>query len=135
MNSIKVLMSMHCVWDPMIQNIILRQIGLAHDKIQNNAIQETNCVFETPYKGPSVFGSHEQNMILPQIGLAQDKIKKNTPYRKPSVLEMSYRETTVLLMQRSNILYYYLKFSMWLKTIQNGMIASQHILINFQCTK
>ena len=46
--------------DPMIRNIILPQIGLAQDQIKNHAIREGHCILETPYKGPTVFGSHDR---------------------------------------------------------------------------
>ena len=50
--------------DPMVQHIILLQIGLAQDKIKNNAMQGGSCVFETPYWETIVFGSHEPIAIL-----------------------------------------------------------------------
>ena len=45
--------------DPMIQNIILPQIGLAQDKIKNNARQGDHCVLETPYRECIYEGSCE----------------------------------------------------------------------------
>ena len=74
-----------------------------------------------------------QNMILPQIGLAQEQnINKNTSYRETTVFWK--RNTGRPPFFSSHVpKYYYLKFSMWLKTLQNGMTASDHISINFQC--
>ena len=45
---------------PMIKNLILPEVGLAQDKMKNNAIQGDDCVLETPYRETTVFGSHEQ---------------------------------------------------------------------------
>ena len=45
--------------DPMIQNMILPQTGLAHDKTNNNAIQGEHCVLETPYRETIVFGFND----------------------------------------------------------------------------
>ena len=60
--------------DPMIQDIILRQIGLAQEQITKTM----------PYGEPTIFWKRNageplcldlmlQHIILPQIGLAQDK--------------------------------------------------------------
>ena len=46
--------------DRIIQNIILPQIGLAQNKIKNNAIQGDNCVLETSYRETIMFGSHDR---------------------------------------------------------------------------
>ena len=49
MHFIELLVSMHCDdFDPMIQNMILPHVGLAHGK-KDNAIEGGNCFWETPY--------------------------------------------------------------------------------------
>ena len=50
--------------DPMIQNIILPQIGLPQDKYLKHATQRDHCVWETPYRETTVFGSHDPNHVL-----------------------------------------------------------------------
>ena len=85
MNAMKVWMSMHCnQFDHMIQDIILSQIGLPHDKInKNDAIQGGRCVVETQYKETIVFGSHYPiyDTTSDWLGLGT----KITPYREPTV--------------------------------------------------
>ena len=54
MNSIKVLMSMHCdIFDTMNKNIVLPQIGLVQEK--KTAIQGSYCIAERPYREATVF--------------------------------------------------------------------------------
>ena len=45
--------------DPMIQHIILRQIGLRHEQYFKHAIQGDHYVWETPYRETTVFRSHD----------------------------------------------------------------------------
>ena len=171
---------------PMIQNSILPQIGLAQENIKNKAIQKTNCVLETPYRGPIVFGSHDpkyhstsdwlgpgkqmpykeatvfwkrhtgnpvwldpmiQYIILHQICLAHDRTRNNAIHGGHCIMETPYRETIefgshdptyyITSVMGSWIgdteCLYRISLSMIKKTLQNGMIASEHILIDFQC--
>ena len=63
--------------EPMIQNIILPQIGLAQEKNKNNIIQGAHlCFWKRHTGGPLCLDSMIKNMILPQIGFDQDKIKQ-----------------------------------------------------------
>ena len=70
--------------DPMIQNMMLPQIGLAKDKIINNTIQGANCILETLYKEPTVVGPHDPRYYTTSDLLDPTKIKI-TPYRTPTV--------------------------------------------------
>ena len=49
---------------PMIQHIILHQIGLPQEKSFKHAIQGDHCVLETPYRETTVFGSHDPTHVL-----------------------------------------------------------------------
>ena len=68
----------------MIQHIILPQIGLAQDKYFKTTIQGAHCMLETPYTGPTMFGSHDPTYYTTSdwLGTGQNE---RTPYRKPTV--------------------------------------------------
>ena len=71
--------------DPMIQNIILPQIGLPQDKYLRNAIQGDHCVWETPYRDTTVCRSHDQKYYTTSDWLAPEKHNENMPYRETTV--------------------------------------------------
>ena len=59
--------------------------------------------------------------------------RKNKTYREHTVLWKRHQGAHCVVIPWSKQILYYLKFSMWWKPLQNGMIASEHCLINFQC--
>ena len=89
-------MSMHCgVFYPMIQHIILPQIGLAQDKIKNNGIQGDHSVLETPYRETNVFGSHGPQYNATSDLFGPGETKNSAIPGDHCILKTPYRETTV----------------------------------------
>ena len=84
----------HCS-DPMIQNIILPQIGLPHKKYLKHAIQGDHCVWERHAGRPLCSDPMIQNIVLPQIGLPQEKYIKHAIQGDHCVWETPFKETTV----------------------------------------
>ena len=66
-------MSMHSVvlFDPMIFNIILPQIGLPQEKYFKHAIQGDNCVWEMQYRETTVFLPHDPKYYTSSDWLAK----------------------------------------------------------------
>ena len=99
MISMTVLMSMHCFFYPVIQHIILPQIGSAHDNIKQNGIQGDHCVLDTPYRETTVFGPHDPKYDTTSDWLVPTQKQTKHIQGDHCVLETPYKETTILLMQ------------------------------------
>ena len=55
---------MFFLFDPVVQHIVLPQIGLPQNKYFKHAIQGDHCVWETPYRETTVFGSNDPNHVV-----------------------------------------------------------------------
>ena len=69
--------------DPVIQNMIIPQIGWPQEIYLQNAIHGDHCVLEPPYRETIVFRSHDPKCGPPMIGLLEEKYLNTDPIDIP----------------------------------------------------
>ena len=94
------------LFDPMIQNIILPQIGLPQEEYSKHAIQGDHCVWETPYRETIVFQSHDPKYYATSDWLAPGKILKTCHSGRPLCLGNAIQGDHCIPIPWSKILYY-----------------------------